>query len=33
MEPMPTGLPSAAVRGGLAASPSVLDMLFQRGKN
>jgi hypothetical protein len=33
MEPMATGLPSAAVRGGLAASPSVLDMLFQREKN
>ena len=33
MEPMPTGLPSAAVRGGLASSPSALDMLFQREKN
>lgn len=32
LEPMATGLPSAAVRGGLIASPSALDMLFQREK-
>jgi hypothetical protein len=33
LEPMPTTIPSGLMRGGLAASPSVLDMLFQREKN